>query len=297
MITEEEQAVIEEEAVAQNNNPPRFTFDPETTYVMESMYQEWMDLNEGVIAESSNEFTYEFLLPSVIDVEGDAITVEVFLPALYVNIIQVEDLGLTKRIIVDMDELYALAIQSTDEQEISLTVLIAVLDEDNNDPSNPDFDNVYETTFLFRERGPWNAPIPEAPEEEVFNAPIVLTRDIDIRIAQPVAIVSYGNIEEEFVREEPIVNDLKIDANGNLKMEFSNEMDWPENWVEASQSRRNLEMRNLAAAQPFIRIGILTSDGEFSSMGSDALEITSIDEKSVDMKINFENPEIMSLGS
>lgn len=70
--------------------------------------------------------------------------------------------------------------------------------------------------------------------EEVFDAPIVLTRDIEVRISQPVAVVAYGNLEEEFVREEPIVNDLKIDADGNLKMEFSNEMDWPENWVSMS---------------------------------------------------------------
>ena len=44
VLTEEEAIVIEEEAVSQNNNPPTFTFEPEATFGLDSMYQEWMDL-------------------------------------------------------------------------------------------------------------------------------------------------------------------------------------------------------------------------------------------------------------
>jgi len=44
-------------------------------------------------------------------------------------------------------------------------------------------------------------------------------------------------------------------------------------------------------------IGILNSDDEFTNLSEDAIKVKSIDSKNIDMQINFENPEILSLGS
>lgn len=77
-------------------------------------------------------------------------------------------------------------------------------------------------------------------------------------------------------------------------MAFSNEMDWPDNWVASFEATSR---RRLGADMPFLMVGTEDSEGVFHSLGPDAVVITNLDPKNLGIKINFENPEILSLGS
>jgi hypothetical protein len=85
-----------------------------------------------------------------------------------------------------------------------------------------------------------------------------------------------------------------MDAEGNLKMAFSSEMDWPDNWVASMEAARR--MRRLGSEMPMLMVGV-ESDGVFTSLGPNAVTITNMNPSDLQFKINFENPEIMSLGS
>jgi len=229
---EEEEEIVEEEV----NAYPFFQFDPELDLQVESMYQLWRDIRENIVFGVASDFDVRFALPSVNDEEGDEyqIVIDIFEP--YNSILKIRNNGVVDQLVVNMDLFYALGIQETDEQVVKIRGIIAVTDEENQDIAlgRP---GVYEFKIEFLPRGPWVAPVFEVEEEEVLDAAIILTREVDIRIREVVVVVEYGNIEEEFVREEPIVNELLMDADGNLKMSFTNEMDWPDNWVAKAETR------------------------------------------------------------
>jgi len=248
------------------------------------------------VITAAPDFEVIFNLPGVTDPEGDVVTVTALIAGPGSAVVKIINDGTNIRLAVDMSVFYNLDLQQSDEESITVEGLVATLDA-SNVAITPGYPNVYDLSIEFLPRGEWIPPVIEAPEEEVFDAPIVLTRDVEVRIDQPVAVVEYGNLEEEFVREEPIVNEMKMDAEGNLQMSFSNDMDWPENWVSKAGETRNLQARELAGPQPFIALGILNADGVFTDMGDNAITITSMDPKNMDMKLNFENPEVMSLGS
>jgi len=88
-----------------------------------------------------------------------------------------------------------------------------------------------------------------------------------------------------------------MDDEGNLGMKFSSEMDWPDNWVsQAETDGRILRNRRLGADMPLIQVGI-EKEGVFQSLGPDAVLIASLEPDNIKFKINFENPEILGLGS
>jgi len=163
--------------------------------------------------------------------------------------------------------------------------------------TNPDEPNVYQIQFTIDARGEYIAPPP--PEEpEIAAEEIALTSDAPARVNQPVAIVNYEEgSDAELTRPEPSISGLAMDDEGNLGMKFSSEMDWPDNWVsQAETDGRILRNRRLGADMPLIQVGI-EKEGVFQSLGPDAVLIASLEPDNIKFKINFENPEILGLGS
>lgn len=48
---------------------------------------------------------------------------------------------------------------------------------------------------------------------------------------QPIAVLTYDDPVEMFVKKEPTVNKFNLDKAGNLGFTFSKPMVWPANWV------------------------------------------------------------------
>jgi len=159
--------------------------------------------------------------------------------------------------------------------------------------------NVYQITINIAPTGIYEAPPPPEPEPEPVEEELEVSTAAPPRINQPVAIVKFDpNSDAETTSVQPSISQLKMDEEGNLGMKFSSEMAWPDNWVAQAESdgRRLRRMRRLSGDQPLIMIG-MEVDGVFESLGKDAVSIASLEPDNIKFKINFENPEILGLGS
>lgn len=73
------------------------------------------------------------------------------------------------------------------------------------------------------------------------------------------ARVEYSIPDLKFKREEPTITSIKVDKRSNLKLEFSDNMVWPEMWTQKMEA--DAEGRRLPEMQ-FIEIGLKAAETE-----------------------------------
>jgi len=71
-------------------------------------------------------------------------------------------------------------------------------------------------------------PPPEVPPVFVFKKP---DGTIPPRKNQPVAVVEYNDVADVFAREEPTLRKMTIGKKGELGINFSNDMEFPDAWT------------------------------------------------------------------
>jgi len=93
-----------------------------------------------------------------------------------------------------------------------------------------------------------------------------------------------------FAREEPTVRKMEFGKRGEMDINFSDDMVFPEEWTT---SRRRLQQQDLPVKfyikQPNKNSEVL--------IPSDQVEMVGVDPKKLGFKVNFSNPSLVSLSS
>ena len=165
------------------------------------------------------------------------------------------------------------------------------IDTDNEDSIKPDEEVV-------------NAPpVPTLPPTFVFKKP---DGTIPPRKNQPVAVVEYSDPADLFLRIEPTMRKISMGKKGNMGVNFSNDMNFPDDWEAKAksdaatlakeaggQSRKLRKLEGLRGIELYIK---RPGKNNKEKIDANSIIIASLNNsKKAELKIEFARPDLVSL--
>jgi hypothetical protein len=100
-----------------------------------------------------------------------------------------------------------------------------------------------------------------------------------------------------FQKEEPTINNMNMDSEGNVDIKFSSEMDFPDNWVDQYNQYQSTQRRLQGKNQPLLKIQTKNAvTGEITDLDANQ-EIRDLQPDKLRLGVLFDNPNAVSQGS
>jgi len=200
---------------------------------------------KGTLAD---ELTQSIDLPTIVDADGDAF--ELTLEGENSDQWTLEDTTLT----IDMAAFYEAALQDESAEFVFEMELILVDTEENENRYSVTFNvapkgDYVERVLALKELEPEEEEVEEEPEPEPVEekaeaasassfdgASLFIKPKRKARKNMPVEVLAYDDPSEMFEKVEPTLRKMNIDKKGVNEINFSSEMQFPDNWIDKHDS-------------------------------------------------------------